>query len=136
MLVQLAIFFLPFIFGSQHQTTAPFDSGQLCHQPPPDLAGLRTFTLLNSMFREKLMIGKLLLFFFPLVDKFAKKMLPYLPALPSSVLVFFVRYIKTIFCPRQLKGSKAEVNLFCSKAHSDTKRAYKQKKDTDTKKSV
>lgn len=35
----------------------------LCGQPPPDPRGPHPFTLLNSMFREKLMIGKWLFFF-------------------------------------------------------------------------
>lgn len=66
----------------------------LCGQPPPDPGGPHPFTLLNSMFREKLMIGKWLFYPCPF---------PYLPLrnvtpLPVLVVCFSVSH-QNCFCP-------------------------------------
>lgn len=85
---KLTISLSPFISLSQHQTTNSFIR-HLCSQWPPDPAGPRPFTLLNSMFWEKLMIGKWLLFFILVLFHIsASEMFPLL-MFSLSVFLFF-----------------------------------------------
>lgn len=54
----------PFHLPPPASNNKPFNSAIFCGQPPPDPWGAHPFTLSNSMFREKLMIGKWLFFKF------------------------------------------------------------------------